>query len=72
MQVFLLRFLFCFLVFVCFVLAAWLEGIFVPRPEIEPKPMEVKVWSPNHWTTQGITMFKFLTQSELCVLYGVR
>ena len=34
--------------------------------------MEVKVWSPNHWTTQGITMFRFLTQSELCVLYGVR
>ena len=27
---------------------AW--GILVPRPGIEPQPLVVKVWSPNHWT----------------------
>ena len=27
---------------------AW--GILVPGPWIEPQPLVVKVWSPNHWT----------------------
>ena len=28
--------------------------ILVPWSEIEPGPLAVKVWSPNHWTTRGI------------------
>ena len=27
-------------------------GILVPRPGIEPKPTEVKVPSPHHWTAR--------------------
>ena len=26
-------------------------GILVPWPGIEPEPLGLKVWSPNHWTT---------------------
>ena len=25
-------------------------GIVVPQPGIEPRPLSVKAWSPNHWT----------------------
>ena len=26
--------------------------IFVPQPAIEPGPLAVEVWSPNHWTAR--------------------
>ena len=27
-------------------------GILVPQPGIEPGPLAVRVWSPNHWTAK--------------------
>ena len=36
-------------------------GILVPRPGIEPGPLAVRVWSPNHWTARGFSMMTILT-----------
>ena len=33
------------------------RGVLVPWPEIEPRPLAVKVRSPNHWTTREFPMF---------------
>ena len=29
-------------------------GILVPWPEIEPAPLALKAWSPNHWITREL------------------
>ena len=29
------------------------DGILIPPPVIKPRPQEVEVQSPNHWTTRG-------------------
>ena len=39
-----------FLCFVFFLPCHMASGILVPRPGIEPRPLAVKLWSPNHWT----------------------
>ena len=28
--------------------------ILVPRPGIEPRPLVLETWSPNHWTTREV------------------
>ena len=47
-----------------FSLSFWLYcmtcGLLVPWPGIKPRPLAVKAWSPNHWTTYGISPFKHL------------
>ena len=35
----------------------WLVGILVPRLGIEPGPLAVRVWSPNHLTTREFPLF---------------
>lgn len=27
-------------------------GLLLPQPEIQPRPLEVRAHSPNHWTTR--------------------
>ena len=34
-------------------------GILVPQPEIEPVPLALEAWSPNHWTTREFPSFQF-------------
>ena len=29
-------------------------GILVPQPGIEPRPLAVSAWSPNHWPTREL------------------
>ena len=40
--------------------------ILVPWPEIEPMPLAVKAWSPNHWTTRKSLVYNFI---ENCPLF---
>ena len=35
-------------------------GILVPPPGIEPGPLAVTMWSPNHWITREFPIFSFL------------
>ena len=39
----------CFLCVFSFWLHCAACGILVPRPRIEPGPLAVRVWGPNHW-----------------------
>ena len=32
-------------------------GILVPGPGIEPMPLAVTAWSPNHWTAREFPLF---------------
>ena len=38
-------------------------GILVPHPGIEPRPLAVKMWSPNHWTSKEFLDSFFLNNS---------
>ena len=33
--------------------------ILISQPEIEPRPLAVKVWSSNHWTIREIPTLPF-------------
>ena len=44
----------CFLSFLPHYMAC---GILVPQPGIEPRPMAVKAWNPNHWTAMEFSWF---------------
>lgn len=50
-------------------------GILVPHQGIEPIPPGVKAWSPHHWTTREVFIFKIHTPSappqHLCFLTPV-
>ena len=37
-------------------------GILVPQPGIEPGPWQLKLWSPNHWSTREFPVM------SLCIL----
>ena len=54
---------FSFFFFFIFIFSFWpclmACGILVPRPGIEPGPLAVKVWSPNHWTTREFLQVAF-------------
>ena len=39
----------------------------VPLPGVEPGPLAVKVWSPNHWTTRELPVF--LLESQLMLVF---
>ena len=39
----------------------------VPLPGVEPGPLAVKVWSPNHWTTREFPVF--LLESQLMLVF---
>ena len=41
-----------FFLFFCFWPRHMACGIIIPQPGIEPGPLAVKVWSPNHWTAR--------------------
>ena len=43
----------CFLFWLCCVVC----GILDPQPGIEHRPLAVKAWSPNHWTTREFPPF---------------
>ena len=37
-------------------------GILVPQPRSEPRPLAVRMWSPNHWTTRESPLRMFLNR----------
>ena len=39
-------------------------GILVPRPGIEPGPLAVRAWSPNHWTARVFPGFPLLLMAR--------
>ena len=39
-------------------------GTLVPRPGIEPAPLAVKAWSPNHWTAREFTSDSFYIRCQ--------
>ena len=39
----------------------------VPLTGVEPGPLAVKVWSPNHWTTREFPVF--LLESQLMLVF---
>ena len=45
-----------FILFFIFIIIFWLRLVFfrilVPQPGIEPVPLAVKAWNPNHWTAR--------------------
>ena len=59
------RFLFLFLFLILFWPYCATCRILVPRPEIEPGPPAVEVWSPNHWTAR-----EFPTEGLFAILWG--
>ena len=38
-------------------------GILVPGPGIEPRPLTMKAWSPDHWTAREFPLIRFLSSS---------
>ena len=40
--------------------------ILVPQPGIEPRPLAVKAWSPNHWTAREFPPAIFCTRAIYC------
>ena len=43
-------------------------GILVPLPGIEPAPLTLGVWSPNHWTTREVPSCVLISLSSTCPL----
>ena len=39
-------------------------GMLVTQPGIEPGPLAVKVWSPNHWTAREFLQCLFKIHNE--------
>ena len=55
-------FLFCFFVFLAALHSLWDSS---SPTRIEPSPLAVKVWSPNHWTTREFLVDWFLIHGLL-------
>ena len=49
--------LFPLYIFLLFLLHCAACGILVLQPQMEPRPLGVKAWSPNHWTTREFPIF---------------
>ena len=52
--------IFSFIFFFFFGLHCVAYGISVPQPGIEPTPLAVELWSPNHWTAREFSGTFFL------------
>ena len=55
----------------CYLMAALCNlWVLVPQPEIEPGPLAMRVWSPNHWTAKefpgiNLNVWKFQRSHDL-------